>query len=96
MGNRQSRQQTQSAAAAVAGSSPPKFAGEDIEIAQSVAPVHIAKIAHALGLRENEFEQYGSTKAKVMTGGLLRGVGVGSAHSRSSIAASLAGQAFSP
>ncbi|GFR43990.1 hypothetical protein Agub_g5136 [Astrephomene gubernaculifera] len=37
----------------------------DIEIAQSVEPVHIAKIAEAVGLLPEEFDLYGIHKAKV-------------------------------
>lgn len=37
----------------------------DIEIAQSVEPVHIAKIADKLGLQQDEYELYGIHKAKV-------------------------------
>lgn len=38
---------------------------EDIDIAQSIEPVHIGKIAEALGLRPDEYDFYGSYKAKV-------------------------------
>lgn len=37
----------------------------DIDIAQSVEPVHIAKIAEAVGLLPNEYDLYGMHKAKV-------------------------------
>ncbi|EFJ51458.1 hypothetical protein VOLCADRAFT_79713 [Volvox carteri f. nagariensis] len=37
----------------------------DIEIAQSVEPVHIAKIAEAVGLLPDEYDLYGTHKAKV-------------------------------
>ncbi len=38
----------------------------DIDIAQSVEPVHIAKIADKLGLQQEEYELYGIHKAKVI------------------------------
>ncbi|GLC46308.1 hypothetical protein PLESTB_000997500 [Pleodorina starrii] len=37
----------------------------DIDIAQSVEPIHIAKIAEAVGLLPEEYELYGTHKAKV-------------------------------
>ena len=37
----------------------------DIEIAQSVTPKHILKIANTLGINEEYLEQYGNNKAKV-------------------------------
>ncbi|GLI62600.1 hypothetical protein VaNZ11_005139 [Volvox africanus] len=37
----------------------------DIEIAQSVEPAHIAKIAEAVGLLPHEYDLYGTHKAKV-------------------------------
>ncbi|MDR1357879.1 MAG: formate--tetrahydrofolate ligase [Coriobacteriales bacterium] len=37
----------------------------DIEIAQSVSPVHIRDIAEKIGVGEDHLEYYGSTKAKV-------------------------------
>ncbi|GIL68174.1 hypothetical protein Vafri_21431, partial [Volvox africanus] len=37
----------------------------DIEIAQSVEPVHISKIAEAVGLQPDEYDLYGTHKAKV-------------------------------
>lgn len=37
----------------------------DIDIAQSVAPRPITGVAEALGLRAQEFEQHGPSKAKV-------------------------------
>ena len=37
----------------------------DIEIAQSVAPIHISKIAESVGLLPSEIELYGNNKAKV-------------------------------
>jgi formate--tetrahydrofolate ligase len=37
----------------------------DLEIARSVTPRPIAEIARQLGLRDDEIEQYGPTKAKV-------------------------------
>jgi formate--tetrahydrofolate ligase len=37
----------------------------DLEIARSVTPRPIADIAHELGLRDDEYELYGPTKAKV-------------------------------
>lgn len=36
----------------------------DIDIAQSVEPLHIAKIAEAVGLLPDEYDLYGVTKAK--------------------------------
>ncbi|GAX83295.1 hypothetical protein CEUSTIGMA_g10721.t1 [Chlamydomonas eustigma] len=38
---------------------------EDIDIAQSVPPQHINKIASSLGLNEDEYDLYGGYKAKV-------------------------------
>ena len=37
----------------------------DIDIAQAVEAVKITKIADYLGLKDDEYEQYGSQKAKV-------------------------------
>ena len=37
---------------------------EDIDIAQAVAPAHIAAIAESLGLGEEEYDLYGRHKAK--------------------------------
>ena len=37
----------------------------DIEIARSIKPLHIGKVAEKLGLNENEIEFYGSNKAKI-------------------------------
>ena len=37
----------------------------DIEIAQSVTPIHISKIAESIGLLPSEIELYGDNKAKV-------------------------------
>jgi formyltetrahydrofolate synthetase len=37
----------------------------DIDIAQSIAPVHIGAIATALGLTSDEYDLYGKYKAKV-------------------------------
>lgn len=37
----------------------------DIEIAQSVTPLHISLIAEALGLEAGEIDLYGAHKAKV-------------------------------
>jgi formyltetrahydrofolate synthetase len=38
---------------------------EDIEIAQSINPVHISTIADKLGLLPSEYDLYGIHKAKV-------------------------------
>ena len=38
----------------------------DIAIAQSIAPLPITRVADALGLRSDEYEQHGPTKAKVL------------------------------
>jgi hypothetical protein len=38
---------------------------EDIDIAQSVEPVHISEIATELGLQGSEYDLYGIHKAKV-------------------------------
>jgi formyltetrahydrofolate synthetase len=40
---------------------------EDIEIAQSIEPLHIGKIAEKLGLKPDEYDLYGIHKAKVCT-----------------------------
>ena len=37
----------------------------DIDIAQAATPVHIAEIAKAVGLSPEEYDLYGTTKAKV-------------------------------
>lgn len=37
----------------------------DIDIAQAATPVHISDIAKAAGLRPEEYDLYGTTKAKV-------------------------------
>lgn len=37
----------------------------DIEIAQTVPPVHIAEIARKLGIAEEDYDLYGTHKAKV-------------------------------
>ena len=37
----------------------------DIDIAQSVKPEHIATIAKGLGLQAEDYDLYGTTKAKV-------------------------------
>lgn len=37
----------------------------DIEISQSIKPLHIAEIASAVGLEKNEHDLYGSYKAKI-------------------------------
>ena len=37
----------------------------DIDIAQSIAPVHIGTIATALGLTSEDYDLYGKYKAKV-------------------------------
>jgi hypothetical protein len=39
----------------------------DIDIAQSVSPHHISKIAEQMGLQTSEFDLYGTHKAKVTT-----------------------------
>jgi formate--tetrahydrofolate ligase len=44
----------------------------DLEIARSVNPRPIVDIAHDLGLRDEEIEQYGSTKAKITLDGIER------------------------
>ena len=44
----------------------------DLEIARSVRPRPIAEVARDLGLREEEIEPYGTTKAKVTLEGLRR------------------------
>ena len=44
----------------------------DLDIARSVRPRPIADIAHELGLRDDEIELYGSTKAKVTIEGIRR------------------------
>eukprot|EP00271_Cylindrocystis_brebissonii_P017957 TRINITY_DN4895_c0_g1_i3.p1 TRINITY_DN4895_c0_g1~~TRINITY_DN4895_c0_g1_i3.p1 ORF type:complete len:549 (-),score=101.26 TRINITY_DN4895_c0_g1_i3:364-2010(-) len=38
----------------------------DIDVSQSVAPLHIAEIASASGLLDDEYELYGKNKAKVL------------------------------
>jgi hypothetical protein len=38
----------------------------DIDVAQSVEPLKITKIADYLGLKEEEYEMYGPNKAKVL------------------------------
>lgn len=42
-----------------------KPVGSDIEISQSVTPIHISEIARNAGILDEELELYGSTKAKV-------------------------------
>lgn len=37
----------------------------DIEVSQSITPVHIGKIAESIGLLPEEFDLYGKTKAKI-------------------------------
>lgn len=37
----------------------------DIDIAQAATPVHISDVAKAAGLTPDEYDLYGSTKAKV-------------------------------
>lgn len=37
----------------------------DIDIAQAATPVHISEIAKAAGLTPEEYDLYGTTKAKV-------------------------------
>ena len=44
----------------------------DLDIARSVTPRPIAEIAAALGLRDDEIEPYGRTKAKVTIAGIER------------------------
>jgi formate--tetrahydrofolate ligase len=44
----------------------------DIEIAQSVTPRPIVDVAHTAGLDDDEFEQYGRTKAKIRLEALER------------------------
>jgi formate--tetrahydrofolate ligase len=44
----------------------------DLEIARSVTPRPIAEVAHDLGLRDEEIEPYGRTKAKVTLAGIRR------------------------
>lgn len=53
---------------------------EDIEIAQSIEPVHISKIAEKLGLLPTEYDLYGIHKAKVMISWAGRGVGCSTAY----------------
>jgi hypothetical protein len=38
----------------------------DIDIAQAITPIHIAKIAESLGLTADEYDLYGKYKAKVL------------------------------
>ena len=44
----------------------------DLEIARSVTPRPIMDVAHDLGLRDDEIEPYGHTKAKITLGGIER------------------------
>jgi len=44
----------------------------DLEIARSVAPRPILDVAHELGLRDEEVELYGNTKAKITLPGVAR------------------------
>ena len=44
----------------------------DLEIARSVTPRPIVDVAHELGLRDDEIEPYGRTKAKITLDGLRR------------------------
>lgn len=37
----------------------------DIEIAHAATPLHISRIAESLGLKEEEYDMYGKTMAKV-------------------------------
>lgn len=37
----------------------------DIVIAQAIKPIHIAEVAHSIGLSPDEYDLYGTTKAKV-------------------------------
>jgi hypothetical protein len=46
---------------------------EDIEIAQSIEPLHISKIAEKLGLNADEYDLYGIHKAKVCSA-ILQGL----------------------
>ena len=41
----------------------------DINIAQAATPVHISEIAQAVGLAPDEYDMYGTTKAKVLSHG---------------------------
>ena len=41
----------------------------DINIAQAATPVHICEIAQAVGLGPDEYDLYGTTKAKVLSPG---------------------------
>jgi formate--tetrahydrofolate ligase len=44
----------------------------DLEIARSVTPRPIVEVARSIGLRDDEIEQYGPTKAKVTLDGISR------------------------
>jgi formate--tetrahydrofolate ligase len=44
----------------------------DLEIARSVTPRPIMDVAHDLGLRDDEIEPYGHTKAKITIAGIER------------------------
>jgi formate--tetrahydrofolate ligase len=44
----------------------------DLEIARSVTPRPILEVAHELGLRDDEIEQYGPTKAKISLAAISR------------------------
>jgi formate--tetrahydrofolate ligase len=44
----------------------------DLEIARSVTPRPILEVAHELGLRDDEIEQYGPTKAKISLAAINR------------------------
>ena len=44
----------------------------DLEIARSVTPRPIMDVAHDLGLRDDEIEPYGHTKAKVTLAAIER------------------------
>ena len=38
----------------------------DIEVSQSIRPTRISEIAEAIGILPDEYDMYGSTKAKVI------------------------------
>lgn len=52
----------------------------DIDIAQAATPVHISDIAKAAGLTPDEYDLYGTTKAKVGCGCLSSTALVGQAE----------------
>ena len=51
----------------------------DIEIAQSIEPLEITKIAESVGILDDELEAYGKHKAKVFLKNLFPGDHPGSA-----------------